>query len=322
MIPGFDCYAGYGQIDFNVARAAGYRFVWIKCQEGNNGKDPLYERNVQRTRDAGLVVGAYHFAFPLPTDPKHPNRGPLEQAELYFKACAGLGASPGELSPALDLEWPAQWDPRKFLDGNGNGVRDTGEPLIDQWKRWGIDAAFISEWARECCEAMALLWGRLPIIYTYPHWWRELSRMADTSWAARYPLWYADYSWMQDGHPPEGWSPPKLSWVEDTWPEWAACQHSADGSKARVPGVPVCPVDRNVIRDEETFARLTGRPLWDPDAETQPNEVPVVRPDPIQAKAFVSNFPIVHTTTELIDGVVDEYRRNRGEPDDEPPPAA
>lgn len=286
MIPGFDAFSGYGQIDFNVARAAGYRFVYVKCQEGNEGRDGFYQRNVQRARDAGLHVGAYHFAFPLPTDPKHPGRSPLEQAELFFKACAGLGSQAGELSPAFDFEWPAPQD----------------------WAKWGCSPEQISEWGRECCEAMALLWGRLPVLYTYPHWFRELAKGADVSWASRYPLWYADYSWPQDGHPPKGWEPPKLSWVSKAWDDWAICQHSADGSKARVPGVPACPVDRNVMKDEATLQRLLGHRTYDPDAETQPVPVPCIRPNPIEVRAVVG-FPIVHKSPF-------------SEPDDGPPSAA
>ncbi len=278
MIPGIDVYSGYGLIDWNLVRSAGYRFAWIKCVEGNEGRDGAYQRNVQRARDAGLAVGAYHFAFPLPNHPAHPNRGPLEQAKLFYDGCSGLGSEAGELSPALDLEWPAPQD----------------------WHLWGCTAQQISEWGRECCEAMALLWGRLPVIYTYPSWWRELSRAADTTWAARYPLWFADYQWTKEGTPPDGWEPPHMSWVSKTWGEWVACQHSADGSSVRVPGIPACPVDRDVIRDEETFLRLTGR-AHDPDAATQP--YPVATPD----------FDIVHPPVDFI---------RLPPPDDEPPPHA
>lgn len=237
MIPGVDVFAGYGAIDFNLVASAGYRFAYIKGQEGNTGKDPAYERNVMRARDAGIIVGAYSFAFPLPSDPKHPGRGPLEQAELYFRACSGLGSQPGELSPSLDLEWPPP----------------------EEWAKWKCSPQQISDWGHECAEAMTLLWGRSPVIYTYPFWWRTLALGADVSWAARYPLWFADYAWPGEGTPPNDWTPPHLSWVEQTWQQWAVCQHSADGSKVRVPGIPACPVDRDVVRNEATLAMLTDQ---------------------------------------------------------------
>lgn len=288
MIPGVDVYQGYGPIDWNLVAASGVRFAWIKCREANDYKDENYERNVQRARATGIHVGAYHVAHPLPKDvpgrPFKTGRTPLEQAELFFKGCAGLGSDPGELSPALDLEWPAPED----------------------WQKWGCSAQQISDWARECCEAMALLWGRLPIIYVYPHWWRTLAHGADVSWAARYPLWLADYGWRDEGSPPDDWNAPHLSWVSSAWERWDACQHSAQGSSVRVPGIPACPVDRDVIRDEETLRRLTGQSAWDPDADTQPRLVPIVRP------------PVPHhhpMTGKLLDHPsIDE--------DDDPPPEA
>jgi GH25 family lysozyme M1 (1,4-beta-N-acetylmuramidase) len=310
MIPGFDCYVGYGLIDFNLVREAGYRFVWVKCVEGNEGKDPAYARNVQRARDAGLVVGAYHFAFPLPTDPKHPGRSPLEQARAFYDGCAGLGSQVGELSPALDFEWPPRFDKTKFLDKNGNGKRDPDEPLVDQWARWGVTAASLSEWARECAEAMTILWGRRPVIYTYPSFFKAVAAGADVSWAQRYPLWLADYQWSGPGTPPDGWTPPHMSWVAEGWDDWAACQHSAEGSTVRIPGVPACPVDRNVIKDEATFQALCGYVDSDPDAETQPNFTPSARPAPPHHHAL-------SRMNEALDASREAYRRER---DSEPPP--
>lgn len=235
---GFDCFSGYGNIDFQKAADAGYRFVWVKCVEGNEGRDPKYVKYVADAQAADLAVGPYHFAYPLPDDGVHAGRDPKEQAKRFFDGCKGLGSQPGELSPALDLEWPPP----------------------EEWTKWGCTAQQISDWARECCEEMTLLWGRQPIIYTYPYWWRTLAAKADVSWASEYPLWYADYSWPQAGHPPFGWVPPKLDWVSSTWTDWAACQHSANGSKASVPGVPAVPVDRNIIRDERAFRVLRGYP--------------------------------------------------------------
>lgn len=264
MIPGVDVFEGYGAIDWNLVASSGVRFAWIKCQTGNDGKDPAYERNVQRARDVGIAVGAYHFAYPLPQASGHPGRSPLEQAELFFRACSGLGMQKDELSPALDLEWPPPND----------------------WEKWGCSAQQISDWGRECAEAMTLLWGRLPVIYTYPWFWQSVWS-ADVSWAARYPLWMASYGHQGEGLP--SGAPP----VPAPWGDWAAWQYSAEGSAVRVPGIPACPVDRDCIRDEDTFARLTGANKVDHDAPTLPSlESAIVH--------------VLHYDT----------------PDDEPPPSA
>jgi lysozyme len=240
VIAGVDVWSGYGQVDWNLVRASGVRFAWLKCQEGNEGKDPLYERNVQRARDAGITVGAYHFAFPLPLAEGKRNRAPVDQAELYFAACSGLGSAPGELTPALDLEWPPP----------------------NEWAKWGCSAQQVSDWGQACVEAMTLLWGRTPVLYTYPWFWKALA-LADVSWAAKCPLWMASYAHSWDGLP--SGVPP----VPAPWADWAAWQYSAEGSSVRVPGIPACPVDRDCIKDEATFDRLTGRGV-DQDAPTVP----------------------------------------------------
>lgn len=240
MIPGLDVHAGYGVIDWQKVKDAGYRFAWLKCTEGNQGGgkfvDGQYARNVEEATKHGVVIGAYHFGFPLPEDGINKLRSPEEQAEIAFRNSKGLGSRQGELSPVIDAEWPE----------------------IAHWKKWGCTAPQMSEWFRRYCLAAEDLWCRPPVIYTYPNWWRELSKFADTSWAANYSLWYANYTHTGPGIPPDGANPPLLHWVSKTWKDWAVWQHSADGSTVKVPGINAAAVDRNVIKDEATFWKLQG----------------------------------------------------------------
>jgi lysozyme len=259
MIPGVDVYEGYGAIDWNLVKASGVRFAWIKCYEGNEGKDPAYERNMQRAREVGIHAAPYFFAFPLPYGEGKPKlRAPHEQAELFFKAYGSKLVDAGELSPAIDLEWP--------------------EP--ENWAKWECTAEQISEWCRECCEAMTILFARLPIIYTYPWWWKAVS-VANVSWAGRYPLWMANYTYPGEGVPPLTAGPI----VPPPWQNWHAWQHSAKGSSVRVPGIPACPVDRDVIRSEVALRELLG--MSENDIDTEPHPVPPVRPSTLQSKTIV-----------------------------------
>lgn len=234
MIPGLDVYGGYGRINWKLVATAGYRFVWVKCGEGNEPQknDGSFRRNVDGARENGLAVGAYFVPYPVPHDANHPGRGPIEQARRFADISGLLGASPGELSPMVDLEWPPP----------------------EEWAKWGCDANQISEWGREHCEAIEIMWGRSPVVYQYP-WWEGKIGAANDHWAGRYPLCMAAYTHLGEGVPPTGKSPP----VPPPWMTWSAWQHSANGSSVRIPGVPVCPVDRDVIRDEETFLMLTGQ---------------------------------------------------------------
>lgn len=248
MILGVDVFSGYGVIDWRRVAAAGVRFAICKCTEGNEPKrnDVHFARNVAGAKAAGIIVGAYHFGYPLRSGPGLPaGRSPKEQAERFFEVSKGLGSSAGELPPTLDFEWPARWD-KRHVDADGK--------LIDQWLRWGIDAAFIAEWGLECLEHIERLFGRVPIVYEYPDFRAMLGEHGKSSAWNRYPLWIATYpeSARAAPLPPSGAKPI----LNAPWKDWAIWQFSADGSPVRIDGIPVSPIDRNVIRDEATLHRL------------------------------------------------------------------
>ena len=165
MIKGLDASSVQGLLDVEALHAAGCRFLLHKCQQGNDGKDPFFERNVSAARAKGWRVGAYHFLYPLP------HLDPEKQAEGFY-AASQLGAYNGELPPALDLEWP---DP------------DAG------FAKWGCTPKQVSDFARRCAERMTQLFGRKPVIYIYPYFAQKLAAGADVSWLAEYPLWIASY---------------------------------------------------------------------------------------------------------------------------------
>ena len=170
MIKGVDASSVQGKLDIGALDAAGIKFLIHKCQQGNDGKDPWFDRNTAAAKAGGWKVGAYHFMYPLP------KLDPVAQAEAFFKA-SPLGSDDGDLPPALDLEWP---DP------------DAG------WAKWGCSAAQVNAWAKACAERMTELYGRRPMIYTYPYFAHALRGRGplgpDVSWMADYPLWLASYA--------------------------------------------------------------------------------------------------------------------------------
>lgn len=237
MIQGCDVHAGYGRINWGVACAV-VVFCWAKCTTGNDaGVDAQFIANVAGCKEHGVYVGAYHFAYPLPEDPAHPGRGPEDQIDAFFAASNAIGSQPGELSPAIDAEWPAPEDAAT----------------------WGCTRPQISAWLKRAAERATLRFGRKPVIYTYPAWWRWLAAGADVSWASDYDLWFADYAHSGPGTPPDGWQSPHMPWVAQTWSDWAVCQYSAEGSKERIPGINACPIDRDCIAETATLSRLLGQ---------------------------------------------------------------
>lgn len=211
MIRGIDVSAVQGVVDWPAVAASGVRFVVVKCAQGNEaGRDATYERNVAGARAAGLAVGCYLFGYPLP--PGKPGRVPAEQAKIHFAKCDGVGTRDGELPPALDIEWPAPED----------------------WARWQCNAAQIRDWGLAYLDAAKALWGRTPLVYTYPYFWSHVSAAGGLEQYAEYPLWLADYSHM----PPHVPAP----WV-------GATLQQTSGGGGKLPSG--APVDENVFSGNE-----------------------------------------------------------------------
>lgn len=276
MILGVDVWNGYGRIDWLKAYNAGVRFAFIKCTVGNEPgqDDAAFARNVQGAKAAGIYVGGYHFPFPLPSGQGLPiGRSPVEQADRAFAVSGGLGMRPGELPHVVDAEWPE----------------------VENWSKWKVTARSISLWLQQYCERATVRWGRKPIIYTYPFWWRSVAVAADVSWARQYPLWIAHYTHSGEGLPTTGQRPI----VPPPWDEYLFHQFSAEGSGARIPGIEACPVDRDVFMGSMSDLRRLA--LVDPDRETVrdlPNP-PSSHPDGPASPKRVVDFDLVHPPVPL-----------------------
>ena len=149
------------------AIATDKRFVYIEARIGNDGDDADFGAYRAGSMAAGIVAGPYLYAECLPNDPAHPGRAPEDQAQAFFVASGGLGASAGELPPAIDLEDPPP-------------------------ERWGVDGcspAFMTDWSGRCCAKVQSLFGVAPVVYTYP-WW---AKNAGLHGLDAYPLWLAVY---------------------------------------------------------------------------------------------------------------------------------
>jgi lysozyme len=68
-------------------------FAFIKATEGIGNVDPQFKRNWKRSKDAGMIRGAYHF-FLATKDGRM-------QAENFIKA---VNLNAGDLPPVLDIE--------------------------------------------------------------------------------------------------------------------------------------------------------------------------------------------------------------------------
>lgn len=131
-VQGIDVSRYQGRIDFNAARAAGTRFVYMKATEGADYLDPNFRANWEAARRAGMPRGAYHFMAwcSLARD----------QAEWFRH---NVPADEDALPPVLDLEWNHSSSCKKKFSKE------------DMLEKIGVMLA-----------AMEAHTGKMPIIYT------------------------------------------------------------------------------------------------------------------------------------------------------------
>ena len=60
-VKGVDVSHYQGEIDWRTLSESGIRFAYIKATEGATRRDPRFAENWQRSHDAGIVRGAYHY---------------------------------------------------------------------------------------------------------------------------------------------------------------------------------------------------------------------------------------------------------------------
>lgn len=92
-LTGIDVSKYQGKIDFEKVKAAGIRYVFVRATEGITYQDAFFKQNLQEAREAGLVIGAYHF---YETDDD-----PVSQLN-NFTSLVSLQA--GDLPPVVDIE--------------------------------------------------------------------------------------------------------------------------------------------------------------------------------------------------------------------------
>jgi len=239
-IAGLDVSSVQGLIqpdDWERIRDRGTRFVCIKCGNGNDGRDPDFEWNVEQAQKAGLLITPYHFPYGLDFS-LDSTRDPRAQAQQHFEECGGFGSVRGTLPACLDFEWPRpeQW---------GKPIPHVPNSVVDRTGLLLRLVAYRDEYVR-------LQGGRRVLVYGDPWFLKSLRPPgeircwpADVSeewmrWGslASSPLWLAAY----------GRELPAVS----PWSGAALVQTSGGGG--RLPGGE--PVDTDECLDENVWASL------------------------------------------------------------------
>jgi lysozyme len=153
-IHGIDVSKYQSKIDWEEVKAMNVkgiqmRFAFIKATEGTNNSDPQFKRNWLKSKETGIVRGAYHF-FIASRDGKQQAENFIDEVEL----------DKGDLPPVLDIE-----------QLNGTSI----EELRKEAKKW--------------LEAVEEHYNVKPIIYTNVAFYTNyLGQEFDkyTFWAAHY----------------------------------------------------------------------------------------------------------------------------------------
>jgi murein DD-endopeptidase MepM/ murein hydrolase activator NlpD/GH25 family lysozyme M1 (1,4-beta-N-acetylmuramidase) len=168
QVLGVDVSFNNGTVDWNMVRNAGGKtFALIHATGGVNTTDLTFAANVAGARSAGLLVGAYHFAYPEYFTAH-------EEAQKFLSvAAAYIGA--GYLPPILDIEdSPSE---------NSYPYR-MGKAALSQW---------IRDWSSEVEQATGVA-GRKVILYAFR--WYLNNYCAGGCFETdlnQHPLWVATY---------------------------------------------------------------------------------------------------------------------------------
>ncbi|OXL82739.1 hypothetical protein BCV73_06290 [Paenibacillus sp. SSG-1] len=153
---GIDVSHWQGIIDWKKVRGAGYSFAFLKATEGSRIVDDRFRANAQDAKNAGLLVGAYHFTRAASTDDV---KNEVDHFLQVIESAGGLSAF--KLPFVLDIE-----------------------------TKEGQTKARISQIVNTWGTQFKQRTGRTVMIYTFPSF---IDSYLDSSLGS-YPLWYAYYA--------------------------------------------------------------------------------------------------------------------------------
>jgi lysozyme len=161
---GVDVSMYQGKVNWASVKNAGYDFALIKATEGVGSRDPRFVDNWIAARDAGLLVGAWHFAR---VSKKTTIEADAKDEAGWF--ASQILAQPHDvmLPPGLDIEWDKKAD--KIIKG-----------------------AEVVRWCQVFTQHVREITGRTPVVYTGFNFWRW--RLLKTQSLSVLPLWQVHYT--------------------------------------------------------------------------------------------------------------------------------
>ncbi|MBS1917997.1 MAG: glycoside hydrolase family 25 protein [Bacteroidetes bacterium] len=155
----------WGSVKDMKVNNVGIGFVFIKATEGLDNEDAFFQRNWRKTKNAGLIRGAYHFFLAT--------KSGKAQAENFINS---VNIEPGDLPPVLDVE-----------------------------QTYGVPADKLRQRVKEWIETVQGYYGVPPIIYTNVEFYKQYLKDDFDKyplWVAHYlqkerPRIYRDWNFWQ-----------------------------------------------------------------------------------------------------------------------------
>jgi GH25 family lysozyme M1 (1,4-beta-N-acetylmuramidase) len=206
---GIDVSRFQGEIKWKRAATKGkVRFAFVQASRGSGldcavapdrcGADEFYVRNYARARLHGIRVGPYHRAFAGGDTIAEIIADANAEASLFIAVVdQGGGLQPGDLRPALDVEYPFG----------------------------GLNATELQTWIRTWLALVESAVGARPIIYTNVSSWQATGNTIEFA-DAGHPLWVAHWGVAAPRTPASFWD-------GNGWSVW---QYSSSGSVKGIKG--------------------------------------------------------------------------------------
>lgn len=169
VLRGIDVSSHQGTVDWQAVAGSGVAFGFTKFTGGTAYSNPTRMANWAGMKAAGMVRGAYHYAFESTVQPL-PGAGPEAEADYFLSRVEPLGLEPGDLL-ALDIE-----------DGSGQ----------------------LGDWCLRWLQRVEQRTGIKPFVYTGA-WFSVPHGLGSVPALSASPLWLASYQ-ATVPRPPPPWT--------------------------------------------------------------------------------------------------------------------
>jgi len=189
-IQGLDVSSYQTYVNWTAEYNAGARFAYVKATEATSYRNPLFAEQYIGSYEAGMVRGAYHFAWPNATSG-------AAQADYFVNNGGGWSADGKTLPGLLDLE------------------ASYGQDYC-----YDLTPTQMVNWIRDFSNRYKARTGRLPAIYAGAYWWNDCT--GNSTAFNDHPLFLPAYETTAPNKYPSGWSRYDMWQYSETGPFLAA----------------------------------------------------------------------------------------------------